>query len=186
MSNSIDQQRQRVEQEMTRMVDDLDRSVLRKMQVNFDIRHFFFIAELFLMVVASFFLSHMITIDINRVTCIYVRQNAVMIKMQAWIRYKVALNDVRHQSIGHNSIYKRSLANIKDDCNVVWCNVMMILKLKCHQIHRKMKSPNIQRNLNDVRYNVWIKILISCQNYSKQLKVFWQRDPSTYQTRNRE
>lgn len=36
MSNSIDQQRQRVEQEMTRMVDDLDRSVLRKMQVNFE------------------------------------------------------------------------------------------------------------------------------------------------------
>lgn len=33
MSYTIDQQRQRVEQEMTRMVDDLDRSVLRKMQV---------------------------------------------------------------------------------------------------------------------------------------------------------
>lgn len=34
MSSTIDQQRQRVEQEMTRMVDDLDRSVLRKMQVS--------------------------------------------------------------------------------------------------------------------------------------------------------
>lgn len=33
MSLTIDQQRQRVEQEMTRMVDDLDRSTLRKMQV---------------------------------------------------------------------------------------------------------------------------------------------------------
>lgn len=33
MSLTIDQQRQRVEQEMTRMVDDLDRTVLRKMQV---------------------------------------------------------------------------------------------------------------------------------------------------------
>ncbi|XP_055320099.1 protein FAM136A [Sitodiplosis mosellana] len=32
MSLTIDQQRQRVEQEMTRMVDDLDRSTLRKMQ----------------------------------------------------------------------------------------------------------------------------------------------------------
>lgn len=31
---TIDQQRQRVEQEMTRMVDDLDRSTMRKMQVN--------------------------------------------------------------------------------------------------------------------------------------------------------
>lgn len=35
MSLTIDQQRQRVEQEMTRMVDDLDRTVLRKMQVIF-------------------------------------------------------------------------------------------------------------------------------------------------------
>lgn len=33
MSLTIDQQRQRVEQEMTRMVDDLDRTLLRKMQV---------------------------------------------------------------------------------------------------------------------------------------------------------
>lgn len=33
MSYTIDQQRQRVEQEMTRMVDDLDRTTLRKMQV---------------------------------------------------------------------------------------------------------------------------------------------------------
>lgn len=30
----IDQQRQRVEQEMTKMVDDMDKSFLRKMQVN--------------------------------------------------------------------------------------------------------------------------------------------------------
>lgn len=33
MSLTIDQQRQRVEQEMTRMVDDLDKSTMRKMQV---------------------------------------------------------------------------------------------------------------------------------------------------------
>lgn len=33
MSYTIDQQRQRVEQEMTKMVDDLDRSVLRQLQV---------------------------------------------------------------------------------------------------------------------------------------------------------
>lgn len=30
---TIEQQRQRVEQEMTRQVDDLDKSMLRKMQV---------------------------------------------------------------------------------------------------------------------------------------------------------
>lgn len=34
MSVTIEQQRQRVEQEMTKNVDDLDRSFLRKMQVN--------------------------------------------------------------------------------------------------------------------------------------------------------
>lgn len=33
MSMTIEQQRQRVEQEMTRQVDDLDKSMLRKMQV---------------------------------------------------------------------------------------------------------------------------------------------------------
>lgn len=33
MSSTIDQQRQRVEQEMTKMVDDVDRSFLRKLQV---------------------------------------------------------------------------------------------------------------------------------------------------------
>lgn len=33
MSLPIDQQRQRVEQEMTKMVDDMDKSQLRKMQV---------------------------------------------------------------------------------------------------------------------------------------------------------
>lgn len=33
MSLTIDQQRQRVEQEMTKMVDDMDKSILRKMQV---------------------------------------------------------------------------------------------------------------------------------------------------------
>lgn len=33
MSLTIDQQRQRVEQEITRMVDDLDKSAMRKMQV---------------------------------------------------------------------------------------------------------------------------------------------------------
>lgn len=32
--SSIEQQRQRVEQEMTKMVDELDKSFLRKMQVN--------------------------------------------------------------------------------------------------------------------------------------------------------
>lgn len=34
MSVTIEQQRQRVEQEMTKNVDDLDRSFLRKMQVH--------------------------------------------------------------------------------------------------------------------------------------------------------
>lgn len=34
MSLTIDQQRQRVEHEITRMVDDLDKSAMRKMQVN--------------------------------------------------------------------------------------------------------------------------------------------------------
>lgn len=34
----IDQQRQRVEQEMTKMVDDMDKSFLRKMQVNYKFR----------------------------------------------------------------------------------------------------------------------------------------------------
>lgn len=33
MSNTIDQQRQRVEQEMTRMVDDVDKTFLRNLQV---------------------------------------------------------------------------------------------------------------------------------------------------------
>lgn len=37
MSLTIDQQRQRVEQEITRMVDDLDKSAMRKMQVIFPI-----------------------------------------------------------------------------------------------------------------------------------------------------
>ncbi len=36
MSVTIEQQRQRVEQEMTKNVDDLDRSFLRKVQVNKD------------------------------------------------------------------------------------------------------------------------------------------------------
>lgn len=35
MGSTIEQQRQRVEQEMTKMVDDLDKSFLRKMQVKF-------------------------------------------------------------------------------------------------------------------------------------------------------
>lgn len=34
MSVTIEQQRQRVEQEMTRNLDDFDKSLLRKMQVN--------------------------------------------------------------------------------------------------------------------------------------------------------
>lgn len=34
MSVTIDQQRQRVEAEMTRIIDDLDRTVLRKMQAS--------------------------------------------------------------------------------------------------------------------------------------------------------
>lgn len=34
MSVTIEQQRQRVEAEMTKIIDDLDRSVLRKMQVS--------------------------------------------------------------------------------------------------------------------------------------------------------
>lgn len=34
--SSIEQQRQRVEQEMTKMVDDLDKSFLRKMQVHIE------------------------------------------------------------------------------------------------------------------------------------------------------
>lgn len=33
----IEQQRQRIEQEMTRMVDDLDRHYLRKMQVKINL-----------------------------------------------------------------------------------------------------------------------------------------------------
>lgn len=43
----IDQQRQRVEQEMTKMVDDMDKSFLRKMQVNNTERlcHLFFHQE---------------------------------------------------------------------------------------------------------------------------------------------
>lgn len=32
----IEQQKQRIEQEMTKLVDDVDKSFLRKMQVNFD------------------------------------------------------------------------------------------------------------------------------------------------------
>lgn len=34
MSVTIDQQRQRVESEMTKIIDDLDRTVLRKMQAS--------------------------------------------------------------------------------------------------------------------------------------------------------
>lgn len=34
MSVTIEQQRQRVEAEMTKIIDDLDRSVLRKMQAS--------------------------------------------------------------------------------------------------------------------------------------------------------
>lgn len=43
----IDQQRQRVEQEMTKMVDDMDKSFLRKMQVNNIQRlcHIFFLVQ---------------------------------------------------------------------------------------------------------------------------------------------
>lgn len=37
MSHTIEQQRQRVEQEITRMVDDLDKTFLRKMQVQITI-----------------------------------------------------------------------------------------------------------------------------------------------------
>lgn len=37
MSSTIDMQRQRVEQEMTKMVDNLDKTFLRKVQVRIEI-----------------------------------------------------------------------------------------------------------------------------------------------------
>lgn len=64
----VDQQRQRVEQEMTKMINDIDRTYLRKMQV----KTFIFVHTLWI--------KYIIKI-ICRAICIDVRQNVVTIQI---------------------------------------------------------------------------------------------------------
>lgn len=71
----IEQQRQRVEHEVTRLVDDMDKTFLRKMQVSkIEICRD----------VAAFINIHC---NFSKI-CIYVRRTVVVINQVAWIQFK--------------------------------------------------------------------------------------------------
>lgn len=80
----IEQQRQRIEQEMTRMVDDLDKHYLRKMQVC--CRNVF----LFMCFVPQERARNVRRANnlCFRVTCTFVQLNVVMTTRLAWILFR--------------------------------------------------------------------------------------------------
>lgn len=203
MSSTIDQQRQRVEQEMTKMVDDVDRSFLRKLQVKS------------LMISSS--QAHAFTHYRNMsflAICIYKYRLYCVVNViparNAFMRCQVLWRQkCKHwhcpklhwtllaagescptlHPIGNGRI-SRKIATMR--YGMLWrhnisfpftwiymfglrffSNATMTSKCKCRRSHQKIKSPNIQHNLNDVPSNVWINILILYRKCSKQWSQCW-------------
>lgn len=87
---SIEQQRQRVEQEMTKMVDELDKTFLRKMQVWEPVE--------VMLLTKIFTLKQEIDLtsdSYGRAICIDVRPSAATTRPLALTAYRAALSDAR-------------------------------------------------------------------------------------------